>query len=553
MTEKFVPKEITLGNLIKTNKFFIPKYQRYFSWTIEAETFLDDVISLINNTEDFFTGPMIFSRGRDRFTVVDGQQRLITTSIILSVIRDLCNNKGITDVSQEIESKYLKEKEVYSSGEKRLIPNRVDGEMYDLIVNSSESRDVKETLAKQKIRNKKFESWRNMWKFYVHCYEELKEYVRGLQQTEARTKLARIVEIFDKSVKIISIEVKDDIEAYLIFETLNDRGLQLSISDLLKNYLFSKLNNDSLIDEYEVRWTNLLDDLPASKFVQLIRYYWISKHGLVREKDLYRKIKDQINSTEHVKEIISDLEIYKRRYNQIVSPSFDIWKSSRLVDCLDDLRSSSFSQHIPIIFSLLAKESEPLRTEDKIWSLYVVAIRRILSGKNPNEIEKQISKICTKIAQGDYDGMKSELEYLNPSNEEIESAVKNTLFTTTKEKSLAKAVLRIINNQDSQQMSTNKDLTLEHILAESNATDFPDPSVVSNIGNFTLLTDSENRNVGNRRPSDKLPVLKQSPLEINKELCRIWLTDEKINEFSTVGIENRAEHIIKKVCSILAL
>jgi len=103
--------------------------------------------------------------------------------------------------------------------------------------------------------------------------------------------------IRDKVVSIL-ISVVDEANSYLIFETLNDRGLDLSVADLLKNYFFSRASDK--IKEVQKKWSEI--NILADKFdlTKFIRYYWLSKYGSVTEKDLYRKIATELRNSSQV-------------------------------------------------------------------------------------------------------------------------------------------------------------------------------------------------------------------------------------------------------------
>ncbi|MEK6844300.1 MAG: DUF262 domain-containing HNH endonuclease family protein [Nanoarchaeota archaeon] len=547
MAEKFIPKEATIGSLLKNNKFKIPKYQRYYSWDEQAIVFLEDILEIHSRKEEYFTGPMIFSEDNKILTIIDGQQRLITSSIILSAIRDLCNSRGLQETANSIGDKYLIEKEVYSSGDVRVSANRIDKELLDLIVKSKESYENKEKQIKSMLKNNKIDSWKNMWSFFSYCYNRLSDIISKLKENEADNVLKEIVKTFDELVKVIAIEVKDDLEAYLIFETLNDRGLPLSISDLLKNYLFSKIE-EAEIDEFEIKWNNLSEDVNSNQFIQLIRYYWISQRGFVRLKDLFKKIKLEIKDAIKAKSFIKSVEEFKKYYNQLVSPSFEYWKNQNVVNWLDDLHLCNFSQHIPVMFSLIQKKNKSI--EKELWVMYSIIMRRILSGKNPNELEQRLQKICAQINKEDYDSIKNLMNEINPSDEELVAAITTSEFLVSREKKLARTILRLWNNNQSTEVDTKKELTLEHIWPQSRKSELKESINVHKIGNLTLLTSKDNIELGNKDLIDKLNILEHSDLEINKDLHKD-ISSANPNKWKDKEIKERSKKVADKVKNIL--
>src|SRR5207244_7866973 len=106
-----------------------------------------------------------------------------------------------------------------------------------------------------------------------------------------------------KHLLAITVVVRTESDAFLIFETLNARGAELTIGDLLKNYLFGRAGDR--LEAVKGGWLASLAALDISAendlFITFLRHYWSSKYGAVRERDLYRSIKDRVtNSTQAV-------------------------------------------------------------------------------------------------------------------------------------------------------------------------------------------------------------------------------------------------------------
>src|SRR5699024_5915129 len=105
--------------------------------------------------------------------------------------------------------------------------------------------------------------------------------------------ILELVELLTKNFLMISISVNSDTDAYIIFETLNDRGMDLSTADLLKNHLFSKVNKDE-VSSVQRSWTELTNTLNQDNITSFLRHYWLAKYERVTDKKLYEKIKRHI-------------------------------------------------------------------------------------------------------------------------------------------------------------------------------------------------------------------------------------------------------------------
>ncbi len=124
--------------------------------------------------------------------------------------------------------------------------------------------------------------------------------------------LASILNGITDGLMFTTISVKDDLNAYLVFETLNARGIQLSAPDMLKNYLLATIATDqqidvSIFDDFETRWENIVRQLGESDFTNFLRSQIGMEHRLPYKKELYRVLKKQIIETNQAISYLDDL------------------------------------------------------------------------------------------------------------------------------------------------------------------------------------------------------------------------------------------------------
>jgi hypothetical protein len=159
--------------------------------------------------------------------------------------------------------------------------------------------------------------------------EQARKYVRAIVSVTNKPTAVLLdwIEYVEKQAKVILVQVPDDINAFTIFETLNDRGLDLAKSDLIKNSLFAAAQNR--LEEVRNRWTAMAGALEAvsgeDMTVTFIRHLWSSKHGAIREKDLHPSIKSKIKSKQAAVDFASDLEKNARLYAAILYPEHEVW------------------------------------------------------------------------------------------------------------------------------------------------------------------------------------------------------------------------------------
>lgn len=195
--------------------------------------------------------------------------------------------------------------------------------MFNRIVDVRSAFSEKENIIKEKIKEKKYESWKNLWNAYITGYNKIKEEIEEQcgDANERTNLITNLIKTLEEKIKIVLIEVENEEDAYLVFETLNARGLRLAPVDLIKNYLFSLLRDEKLIEEYDTIWSSFLSDVNERELTMIIRYYLIYKYGFLREKDLFRKIKSYVYDKKGAKQFIKTIEQFINHYLKIANPS----------------------------------------------------------------------------------------------------------------------------------------------------------------------------------------------------------------------------------------
>ena len=136
-----------------------------------------------------------------------------------------------------------------------------------------------------------------------------------------------IENIADKLLFTVMI-VEEESNAFKLFETLNARGVQLSSVDLLKNYLFSMASNnaqeDADIKHMESDWNTLTDCVQDKDLTQLVRYYWSSNYKRVPKKELFKEVKQEINTPQKAFELVRALEDVSTIFEKTKQPKIQV-------------------------------------------------------------------------------------------------------------------------------------------------------------------------------------------------------------------------------------
>ena len=260
--------------LVGNGKIYrVPPYQRDYSWEAEQwEDLWNDIVELRGRPDDrHYMGALVVEGESDReFLIIDGQQRLATLSILaLVAIKQL---DGMADAGQEpdanrergagLRNRFIGEKDPASLVESsKLFLNKTDDAFYqDYLV------QLREPLNPRGLPK----SNRLLWECFKYFRDRLVKSADLVQEGAALAGL--LAETVGRQLMFILITVDDEINAYTVFETLNARGLELSSTDLLKNYMFSRLKVPTDLDSLERRWRALLATVQQERFPEFLRY-----------------------------------------------------------------------------------------------------------------------------------------------------------------------------------------------------------------------------------------------------------------------------------------
>jgi len=302
-------KTITFQELLGNGKRYkIPEFQRDFSWRTENwEDLWQDIIDIYDDKEAVhYMGAIVLQNTTDKktFIVVDGQQRITTLSLfVLAIVKNLKDlvSEGI-DVEnnkeriKKILDNYIGEKSIsdlyYKS---KLTLNENNDSFYQ-----SRILEFKEPVNYAKLRDSEkliYDSYKFFCdKIATHFSDEL----------NGKT-LGEFIEKTLDGLVFIQITVDDDLSAYTVFETLNARGVELTTTDLLKNYLFALVaplgKTGSEFKILKENWQTITDIVGLSKFPSFLRFYLNSKQNIVRKERLFKEIKKDIKTPKDALEL----------------------------------------------------------------------------------------------------------------------------------------------------------------------------------------------------------------------------------------------------------
>lgn len=356
-------------------KYIIPKYQREYAWVKEN---WDELLDDIDEDEgDHFIGSIICiykgietSKQFTRYEIIDGQQRLATISLLYAAIYKLLKDKDDgtdEDLKNELWNLKLRLIQKSSNTETKIELSSQNNNFPDY---KSILKEIGIVQYDNNILNK---GNRKIYKAYRHFLTRLVDYTKE-----------NLIVLLNKinNVTVVRIEVDSASDAFMLFESLNNRGIPLTAIDLIKNKLLSEVErNGGSIEDAFSRWKAVIDCLLDDYTIQerfLRQFYnsfkWdnrIKIDGITKATktvliDIYEKLIDR-----DLNFIFNELEEKAKIYSRFVKYSGDEFEKE-----LIDLENVKAAPGYALLLFLFSKKTDPKTLKQVINYLVKYFIRR---------------------------------------------------------------------------------------------------------------------------------------------------------------------------------
>lgn len=561
----FKTENNSLRKLLGNGLFYkIPRFQRDYSWTLEQwEDLWTDILNTIKDPsqedDSHYMGYLVLQSTDDKtFEVIDGQQRLTTlTLIILAVIKNL---QRLIDEKNEPEQNIQRINQIRQTyigyldpvslvSKSKLTLNHNNNDYFQHYIIPLEKLPQRGFKASEHLLRKSFE-----W-FDAQVSSLLKSVVSYKGQY-----LAKFVEDLSDALFFTVITVTDELNAYKVFETLNSRGVRLSSTDLLKNYLFSVLDTNSEaqyeLDILEKRWLQMESRLQSEKFPDFLRVYWNSKYKLSRHSELFKTVKNNVKDRAGVFDLIKGLESDLDNYLALISPELSDFNEADKTN-LAILRMFRVRQPYPLLLSAKRKFTQK-EFSSLLRAIVVITFRyNTIGSYSPTDQEKVYCAVAEKISSNEILDLKDVWSYLKPiyiDDERfyLDFCCKSINTSDSRSRKLVRYILCLIekNISGTSLDFTSDSLNIEHILPQ-NAPDgwngFTSEAcmeMVYRLGNMVLLQPSKNRDIGVEDYSEKIKVLSECTIKTTQ------LVANNYKEWSPEAIDSHQKDMALKAKSI---
>ncbi|NOU22420.1 MAG: DUF262 domain-containing protein [Methyloglobulus sp.] len=539
----------------------IPHFQRDYSWTeSEWDDLWQDILGTIDGGEPaHYMGYLVLQSDDEKtFEVIDGQQRLTTlTLIILAVLKnlqDLINNKDNPDQNQrrldQIRQSYIGYLDPVTLVSKpKLTLNRNNNDYFQTYIIPLGHLPQRGFKASEHSLRKAFE-----W-----FYKRVQDYLKKINGDLGKA-LAQLVEDISDKLFFTVITVTDELNAYKVFETLNARGVKLSSTDLLKNYLFSVLHKENQHEHelkiLEDRWENMVGRLGSESFPDFLRIHWNSRHTFVRQSDLFKTIRRRVNNRESVFSLLRDMEQDIDTYIALTQPEISEWTAA-LKDYVRKLKMFSVRQPFPLILAA-ARMLNNSDLEILMRSCVIISFRyNVIAKQQSNEQERVYTSVAQKAFKGELISLHQILISLKPIYLEDEAffySFTDKCFDTRNSRN-ARIVRYILCQLEKQESNQDYDFesntfNIEHILPQKtdaswrNFSDADLEAMTYRLGNMALLEKNKNQQADNSDFQIKRPILSSSGFKTTQNIT------EENESWSPERIETRQKKMAKSAKTI---
>lgn len=527
-----------IGN---NKKFYVPRFQRDYSWDVEQwDDLWQDIDAMLSrNDEDHYMGYLVLQTADDKIHhIIDGQQRFST--IMILILAALKNIQSLINRGIEIE-----ENKQRMSNLTNLYIGKVDpvSLAYDniLVLNKNNDGYYKDYIVKMDTSVVRGLSVSE--KLMKKCFEFFDGKLRGRFQDGKG--YAKFVQDIVERLYFTKIVVSDDLNAFRVFETLNARGVQLSSADLLKNYLFSLVDDGnahgSHLEQLEQKWIRLCQIIRSEKLPEFLRYFWNCKHKAIRSKDVFKTIRAEIKTATDVFRLVDEMIRYSDVYMALMDKNDELWSGDievkRLIEVFNFFR---LKQPFSVLMSAkLCLSNEEFKRVLK--SIVTICFRyNVICDRNPNDQDAPFNALSMYI-QNNGSADISLLDKIYISDSEFERMFAEKVFPyTSRNVKVIRYILGKIDRHNGSAIDIaleDENVSVEHILPQNYSENWVFDerkwsTFVDRLGNMSLLERTLNTHLQDASYSDKLSVYKKSGYLSSNEIVDgypVWNEDSIIH------------------------
>jgi uncharacterized protein with ParB-like and HNH nuclease domain len=532
-----------IRNLLASGYYRIPRFQRPYSWSREnIQDFWDDVVK--DAPANYFIGSMVtFKDGNQRYGVVDGQQRLTTITIFLAVLRDRLSLLGHADLAQGIQN-LIERKNIDNKSEYILSTETSYPFFQEHILKYGVPEIPASDLPEEATLRAAFSQLDNLIENAIASIESDPTVKEDDKKDLIQKRLVAIREsVLD--LKVILVKLDDEDDAYIIFETLNTRGKDLSLADLVKNHVTKHLKVKSAsVDQPKLKWEAMLETLGGSS-VDLdvdtfIHHFWLSRYDYLAAKRLFSVLKRKVGKND-AKQFLDALVSDSSLYRGIHEKGFWKWtkQDRRIVAALGALQLFRVAQQTPCVLSLMRcfkeKKLKKSHFEDAVVAIenFHFLFTAVTSQRSSGGISEMYASLGRRLweAPDTHSAvkvvveLKTKLRERVPGIEEVKALFPDIVFTNnqTKQRNLVRYILSGFQTFSTASVTIDFDgMTIEHLVPQSEigSGGFTE-EVIGQLGNLIMVPSKLNESLADKPFNEKKKLLLKAQVPMPKEFDKL--------------------------------
>lgn len=516
----FTFEALGIADVLKKYELVVPLYQREYAWEKRQVERLFQDLSAGREKGEYFLGTLVtIEKDKNVLEVVDGQQRLTTTTLLLAAMRDyLLKIENAEHTVKAIEDHQLNP-----------VSRRANSTVPRLRLNVDDNDYFLKLIARNGLSNTgtpRRDSHQRLADAAKQAQQAVRAMVGGQSINHHLDVINGWLDYLEDDASVILLVAPDGGQAFRMFETLNDRGMKTTQADLVKSFLFGEAGKR--INEAQSKWSAMqahLEDVDDdARSINYLRHFLIATRKFVRANDIFKTVQEPIKGESSAIVMLSELEDTARTYAATFRADSEFWNgySKTALNALRAINRFGIAPLRPVLLAIASKFS-PSETATAFSFLVSLSVRSLLAASTrTGSFEETAAESARKIYKGDVSTtkqLKESLFAVTPNDSEFEDGFKAASSTKpeyaryylrTLEQSFAQvAEPWHIENDDPSQ------ITLEHILPKSPGPEWPewkDPEQVKRysrrIGNLCLLQRSTNSNRGSEGFEAKRPDYK---------------------------------------------
>ena len=558
--------EINFNRFLEQNntQFVIPVYQRNYDWThTQCKILLNDIFEVGANekTTAHFIGSIVYvhddvysASGIRELTIIDGQQRITTITLIYITILSIAKNIKDEFLLNRINKQYLINEFSQNEAEKlKLKPT-----------------DNNEMALKYLLRGNDEEE-----------FAEYSRIIENFNYFKNRINKDNLEIVLNGLNKLMFVEIsldrhKDDPQK--IFESLNSTGLELSEADLIRNYILmglSRKQQDKIYKQYWEVIEKLAKDEESNKnkVSDFIRdYLTIISKNIPNKNKVYFEFKNKFtsNNLENIENVLKELTHLAKFYNRLINPKNEKDKDIQLQ--LRYIHKLEINVSFPFILQVYDDYNSSII--DKTTFIDILNLiqsftwRRFIMGLPTNALNKIFMRLYEDIDKNNYlesiqiSLLRKKGTQRFPSNFEISNSLKEKDVYNIKSKNRIYFLERLENhnNKEYVKIDGNTQITIEHIFPQN-----PDAEWKINLGEDTYkkikdsylntisnLTLSGNNGSLSNKYFTKKRDMNVNGMEQGYKFSRLWLNRyiSNLDKWTLLEIKERFKHIEERFVDI---